>query len=88
MSMMYYPTMSKAKVAVTLDSGLIERVDRLVKAERFPSRSQAIEIALAEKLERLERGRLARECAKLDPKEERALADDSLSADHESWPAY
>ena len=80
--------MSKAKVAVTLDSGLIERVDRLVKAEQFPSRSQAIEVALAEKLERLERGRLARECAKLDPKEERALADEGLSADQESWPEY
>jgi metal-responsive CopG/Arc/MetJ family transcriptional regulator len=80
--------MAKAKVAVTLDSRLIDRVDRLVKAERFPNRSQAIEIALAEKLERLERGNLARECAKLDPKEERALADEGLSADRDSWPEY
>jgi len=86
--MMHYPTMPKAKVAVTLDRGLIDRVDRLVKAERFPSRSQAIEIALAEKLERLEQGRLARECAKLDPKEERALADEGLAADHDAWPEY
>ena len=86
--MMYYPTMPKAKVAVTLDGKLIERVDRLVKAARFPNRSQAIEIALAEKLERLERGRLARECAKLDPKEERALADEGLSLDHDAWPEY
>lgn len=85
---MYYPTMAKAKVAVTLDSELIDRVDRLVKASRFPNRSQAIEIALAEKLERLERGRLARECAKLDPKEERALADEGLSEDREAWPEY
>jgi len=86
--MIYRPTMPKAKVAVTLDSELIDRVDRLVKAERFPNRSQAIEIALAEKLDRLERGRLARECAKLNPKEERALADEGLSVDHESWPEY
>jgi Arc/MetJ-type ribon-helix-helix transcriptional regulator len=86
--MMYYPTMSKAKVAVTLDSELIDRVDRLVKAAQFPNRSQAIEIALAEKLERLDRGRLARECAKLDPNEERALADEGLSADRASWPEY
>lgn len=68
--------MPKANVAVTLDSALIDRVDRLVKAARFPNRSQAIEIALAEKLNRLERGRLARECTKLNPKEERALADE------------
>jgi Arc/MetJ-type ribon-helix-helix transcriptional regulator len=80
--------MSKAKVAVTLDSALVERVDRLVKAARFPNRSQAIEIALSEKLDRVERGRLARECAKLDPKEERALADEGISADSESWPEY
>jgi Arc/MetJ-type ribon-helix-helix transcriptional regulator len=82
------PTMAKSKVAITLDSDLIERVDRLVKAERFPNRSQAIEIALAEKLDRLERGRLARECAKLNPKEERALADEGLPVDQQSWPEY
>jgi Arc/MetJ-type ribon-helix-helix transcriptional regulator len=86
--MINYPTMAKAKVAVTLDSRLLERVDRLVKAERFPNRSQAIESALAEKLERLERGRLARECAKLDPNEERALADEGLAVDHGAWPEY
>jgi metal-responsive CopG/Arc/MetJ family transcriptional regulator len=80
--------MAKSKVAVTLDSELIDRVDRLVKASRFPNRSQAIEIALAEKLDRVERGRLARECAKLNPKEERALADEGLSVDRESWPEY
>jgi len=80
--------MAKAKVAVTLDSGLLERVDRLVKAERFPNRSQAIEVALAEKLDRLERGALARECAKLDPKEEQAIADEGLSLDHDAWPEY
>jgi Arc/MetJ-type ribon-helix-helix transcriptional regulator len=86
--MIYYPTLSKAKVAVTLDRQLIDRVDRLVKAEQFPNRSQAIEIALAEKLERLDRGRLARECAKLNPKEERALADEGLSVDRDAWPEY
>jgi Arc/MetJ-type ribon-helix-helix transcriptional regulator len=79
---------AKAKVAVTLDSELVDRVDRLVKARRFPNRSQAIEMALAEKLDRLEQGRLARECAKLNPKQERALADEGLALDHESWPEY
>jgi Arc/MetJ-type ribon-helix-helix transcriptional regulator len=86
--MIDYHTMPKAKVAVTLDSKLIGRVDRLVKAARFPNRSQAIEIAVAEKLERLERGRLARECAKLNPKEEQAIADEGLAVDHDAWPEY
>ena len=86
--MIDYHTMPKAKVAVTLDSKLIGRVDRLVKASRFPNRSQAIEIAVAEKLERLERGRLARECAKLNPKEEQAIAEEGLAVDRDAWPEY
>ena len=80
--------MPKAKVAVTIDSKLLDRVDRLVKAARFPNRSQAIEIALAEKLERLEQGRLARECAKLNPKEEQSIADEGLAVDNDAWPEY
>ena len=80
--------MPKTKVAITLDSELIDRLDRLVKADRFPNRSQAIEIAVREKLERLERGRLARECAKLNPKEEQALADEGLAMDRDAWPEY
>jgi len=86
--MIDYLTVPKAKVAITLDSELIERVDKLVRAARFPNRSQAIEIAVSEKLDRLERGRLARECAKLDPKEEQALADQGLAAEHDEWPEY
>jgi metal-responsive CopG/Arc/MetJ family transcriptional regulator len=80
--------MAKLKVAVTLDAGLLDQVDTLVRERRFPNRSQAIESALAEKLERLRRTRLARECAKLDPAEERRLADEGLAEDIESWPAY
>jgi Arc/MetJ-type ribon-helix-helix transcriptional regulator len=80
--------MPKTKVAITLDSELIERIDRLVKADRFPNRSQAIQAAVAEKLERLERGRLARECAKLDITEEKAFADEGLAIDRDAWPEY
>ena len=60
-------TMPKAKVALTLDAELLEQVDTLVSERRFPNRSQAVESALAEKLGRLARTRLATECAKLDP---------------------
>ncbi len=81
-------TMTKLKVAVTLDAGLLDQVDTLVRERRFPNRSQAIESALAEKLERLRRTRLARECAKLDPAEERGLAEEGLAEDVKSWPAY
>jgi len=80
--------MAKAKVAVTLDSSTLDRLDKLVAAARFANRSQAIEIAVEEKLERLERRRLAEECAKLDPDAEQALADQGLEADAEAWPEY
>jgi hypothetical protein len=36
----------------------------------------------------LEKGRLARECAKLDPKFEKALAEEGLSAKADQWPEY
>ena len=80
--------MPKAKVAVTLDAALLGRVDELVARREFPSRSQAIEIALAEKLARARRTRLARECAKLDPKTEKALAEEGLAGSSDSWPEY
>ncbi|MCE7873371.1 ribbon-helix-helix protein, CopG family [bacterium CPR1] len=80
--------MPKAKVAVTLESSLLQKVDRLVSVQVFPSRSQAIETALIEKLERLEKTRLATECARLDPREEVALAEEGLELDLQSWPEY
>ena len=86
--MTYYLTMAKAKIAVTLETELLEQIDGLVAEHRYPNRSQAIEVAVQEKLERLKRGRLARESAKLDRREERALADEGLGLDRESWPEY
>lgn len=44
----------------------------------YPNRSQAIEAAVAEALARRSRTRLAAECAKLDPDEERALGEEAL----------
>jgi Arc/MetJ-type ribon-helix-helix transcriptional regulator len=80
--------MPKAKVAVTLDERTLRRVDRLVRDARYPNRSQAIEAAVTEQLDRLERRRLAEECAKLDPVAERALAEEGLGSDLAEWPEY
>lgn len=66
--------MPRTKVAITLETQLLDRVDELVARQRFRNRSQAIGAALTEKLQRLARTQLARECARLDPKEEKALA--------------
>ena len=80
--------MAKAKIAITLDEATLGRVDRLVRESYFASRSQAIQQAVEEELARLERRRLTRECAKLDPAFEKALAEEGLSEDISEWPEY
>ena len=78
--------MPKAKVALTLDAALLDRVDRLVSEKQYRNRSQAVEAALAETLARRARTRLATECGKLDPAVEQRLADEGLAGD--TWPEY
>ena len=80
--------MPKTKVALTLDTELLERVDELVAKQRFRNRSQAVEAALADKIHRLARTRLARESAKLSPKTEKRLAAEGLIDALDSWPEY
>jgi metal-responsive CopG/Arc/MetJ family transcriptional regulator len=80
--------MGKSKVAITLEDELFARLDELVAEQRFPSRSQAIEEAVEEKLSRVDRSRLAQECAKLDPAFEQQLADEGLTGDLAEWPEY
>ncbi len=70
--------MRTAKVAITLDENLLKRLDRLVKNRMFENRSRAIQEAVSEKLAQLERGRLGRECAKLDRKSEQTMAEEGL----------
>jgi Arc/MetJ-type ribon-helix-helix transcriptional regulator len=81
-------TMSVAKVAVSIDDRLLRRLDSLVAREVFRSRSEAIQKAVAEKLARMDRGRLARECAKLLPGEEQQLAEEGIEKDASEWPEY
>lgn len=80
--------MNVAKVTISIESQLLKKVDYLVKERVFTNRSQAIQSAVEEKVSRLDRNRLARECAKLDKKEERAMADLGLAAEVDQWPEY
>ncbi len=80
--------MPKTKIAITLDPEVLARLDSVVEEAGFPSRIQAVRAAIEEKLERLERTRLARECAKLDPTFEKTLAEEGLTEDLAKWPAY
>ena len=80
--------MASAKIAITMNERTLRRLDRLVKERVFPNRSKAIQDAVEEKLEKLEQNRLARECAKLDPTEEKARAEEGIGEELEQWPEY
>ena len=80
--------MGTAKVAITLREDLLDKLDSLVKSKVYPNRSKAVQEAVEEKLARLNRSRLAKECAKLDPQFEQALAEEGFSMDREEWPEY
>jgi len=80
--------MAVSKVAISLDAETLRRLDLLVKQGVFPSRSRAIQSAIQEKLSRLDRRRLAQECAKLDSDYEQTLAEERMVAEAEPWPEY
>lgn len=80
--------MGTTKVAITIDRRLLGRLDALVKRKAFANRSRAIQQAVEEKLAQLDRSRLARECAKLDPRAEQTLAEQGLGRDLAEWPEY
>ncbi len=80
--------MSKTKIAITLDEQYIDQLDRLVSEHVFQNRSQAIQKAVEEKLSKMKRTRLAKECAKLDRVFERATAEEGLTEDLSQWPEY
>ena len=80
--------MSVAKVTISIESTLLKKVDYLVKERVFSNRSQAIQSAVAEKVSRLDRNRLARECAKLNKAEEKSLADLGLASEATEWLEY
>ncbi len=74
------------KIAVTLDEMTLAEIDRWVERGKYPSRSRIVQAAVDRLVEREKRLRLAREIAKLDPKEEQQLAEEGLG--DTSWPAY
>jgi len=80
--------MASAKIAITLDENTLHRLDRLVKDQVFPNRSKAIQDAVEEKLKKLERNRLARECAKLNAAAEKAMAEEGMGKELDQWPEY
>ncbi len=80
--------MPRAKVPVTIDAQLLNEVDRWVAAGEFASRSRVVQAGLARlRDDRVRQCSLLRELAKLNPAEERALAEEWLAGEM-PWPAY
>ena len=80
--------MAASKIAITIDDKLLKQLDIMVKSKVYPSRSRAIQEAVADKLQRIERTRLAQECAKLDPTSEQKMAEEGLAMEMDEWPEY
>jgi Arc/MetJ-type ribon-helix-helix transcriptional regulator len=70
--------MPRRRIVLMLDTALLERFDVRVVRRAFRNRSEAVEASLADMLRRRDRSRLARECAQLNPLEEKRLADEGM----------
>jgi Arc/MetJ-type ribon-helix-helix transcriptional regulator len=80
--------MAVSKIAITIDDNLLKQLDLMVKSRVFPNRSKAIQEAVADKLKRVQRTRLAQECAKLDPEYEQNMAEEGFSMEMDEWPEF
>jgi metal-responsive CopG/Arc/MetJ family transcriptional regulator len=80
--------MGKEKIAITLDKKDIGELDSLVNKRVFQSRSQAIQEAVSEKLQRMKRTRLAEECSRLVPTHEKEMTEEGFAKDMKEWPEY
>jgi len=78
----------KDKIAITLEHKIVKSLDRLIQKHIFTNRSNAIEKAVQEKLERIKGSRLAKECSKLDPVFEKTMAEEGFSEELSKWPEY
>lgn len=74
------------KIAVTLDQRTVSDLDRWVREGKYPNRTRALQSAVNLLSEREKRTRLARELAKVDPFEEKRLAEWGLG--DRAWSEY
>jgi metal-responsive CopG/Arc/MetJ family transcriptional regulator len=67
--------MARKLITIALNEDIIRRLDQLVAADRFKSRGRMIEEAVRKNLTQRDPSRLAIQCAKLDARFEKALAE-------------
>jgi len=74
------------KIAVTLDQKTVADLDRWVREGRYSNRSRALQSAVDLLVERQKRSQLTRELGRLDPAEEKQMAEEGFG--DRSWPEY
>lgn len=80
--------MIAANETIELEPALLAKIDDFVQAHVFDSRSDAVTVAVREKIERLESQRqFLIECQKLDPAEEQAFAEEWFEGERTAWTA-
>ncbi len=80
--------MKTAKIAISIDKETLMKLDRLVGSKVFPNRSRAIQEAVKEKINRIEKNRLAQECSKLDTQYEQEFSEEGFDMEINEWPEY
>jgi metal-responsive CopG/Arc/MetJ family transcriptional regulator len=80
--------MSIAKIAISIDNHLLEKLDDFIALKKFKTRSHAIQLAVQDTIDRLDHKRLINACSQLDIDSERTLADEGLKKDFDEWPEF
>jgi len=80
--------MPVTKIAISMDTKLLTKLNRLVQRRIFPNRSKMIQLAVEEKITKLDKSRLAKESAKLTKSDEQDLAEEGTAGDFSEWPEY
>lgn len=80
--------MSTTKVAITLDKEVVKELDRWVREGKYPNRSKAVQEAIRERMEHWRKTHLVKEASRLNPIEEKALAEEGFRVGNEVWPEY
>ena len=80
--------MPTKKITITLEKNTVDDIDKLVKVNKYKSRSKAIQMAIEEYLKMAEKQKLYDQIAKLDEEEEIKVAEETMEAVNEIWDEY
>ena len=80
--------MPTKKITITLEENTVDDIDKLVKVNKYKSRSKAIQMAIEEYLKMAEKQKLYDQIDKLDEEEEMKVAEETMEAVNEIWDEY